>query len=118
MAGNEEGQQNELTAAGRGEEGPRPDRASQPVVDPEGTVHVARLSVPLSAHMSEEAKRRFIHNVEVVRAGGDLMKTLYRPRIELGRSTYPVTVEEQTIAGVKTDVVTPSQGVPGRNASK
>jgi epsilon-lactone hydrolase len=114
---------------------------SQPTIDADGTVHIPSLAVPLSAHMSEEAKSHFIQqfmqNKDILAslarvqdpARGadspatdcperDVGKRFTQPIIDRARAVYPVTIERQTIAGVQADVITPKAGIPGQHRNR
>ena len=101
--------------------------AGKVTVDKDGTVHVPAFDVPLSSYMSEEAKRAYIEqrlnpltldpkaSISQRRAAVD---GYYRPLVERGKALYPVHIEEQTIAGVRVDVVTPKEGISERNRNR
>ncbi len=99
-------------------------------VDPDGTLHVSRLSVPLSSFLSPEARSYMLHllrdqlfagspsaaqDIKGYRARQDEIMNWFLKPI---RDRYPVNVEHKTIAGIYTDVVTPKDGVAARNRSR
>lgn len=108
------------------------EHESKVVVDEDGTVHITDLSVPLSIYMSEQAKRRFIQNVQNGLNTDDLDKTApdyvrqmrlsvdnwIRPKVELAKELYPVNIEDQTIGGIRTHVITPRDGISTRNKER
>ena len=88
---------------------PDPDSAT---FDPDGTAHIARV-VPMPATVSPEAQK-WLKEIEKeapqskdlaeIRKGTDAWRE--RDSAEALR-LYPVKVEEKTIAGVRTDIITP-----------
>src|SRR5208283_3040177 len=99
-------------------------------ISPDGTVLIKELSVPLSSYLSPEARSYMIHLLrDHPFAGGpsaaDDIKG-YRARQDeimngfLGpiRQRYPVNVEEKTIAGIYTQIVTPKDGVSTTNRNR
>lgn len=123
------------------------EEGSIPTIDGDGTVHIQNLAVPLSAHMSEEAKKSFVRmftqNVEsagrpasitasntsspagrfAARCPGqesvtESLDNWHRSFIERAKAVYPVDVEEQMIGGVRTDVVTPKSGLAPHNRNR
>lgn len=103
--------------------------AGQPA-DPDGTLHIQNLAVPLSNVLSPEARAYMIHllrdqpfaggptaaqDIRGYRARQDeIMNSFLKPI----RQRYPVTVEHKTIAGIYTDIVTPKDGVSTRNQDR
>ncbi len=99
-------------------------------VDPDGTLHVKDLSVPLSSFLSPEARSYMLHllrdqpfaggpsaaqDIKGYRARQDeIMNSFLKPI----RERYPVNVEHKTIAGIYTDVVTPKDGVAPKNRNR
>jgi epsilon-lactone hydrolase len=97
-------------------------------VDPSGTVHLPAFDVPLSIYMSPEAKHTYIDeaarpavkwpiDVTHINWTADIDKlreafdALQVPYVERAKVVYPVTIEEQLIGGIRTEVVTPKVGV-------
>jgi epsilon-lactone hydrolase len=87
-----------------------------------GTVHIPAYDLPLSIYMSEEAKRAYIELNKLAsetRAAGDRKEIEYMERLELAaRAAYPVIIEHRIIGGVRTELITPKQGVSERNRSR
>lgn len=104
--------------------------ASREAVDPDGTLRMQDLSVPLSSFLSPEARAYMLHllidqpfsggpspaqDIKAYRARQDeIMNGFLKPI----RERYAVNVEHQTIAGVYTDVVTPKGGVAPKNRDR
>jgi epsilon-lactone hydrolase len=98
-------------------------------VDDDGTVHIPAFAVPLSRYMSEQAKRQFVEevlhppaldsgpNVPIakMRAQAD---DYYRPLVERAEALYPVSIREEQIGGVRTQIITPKNGVSARNLER
>lgn len=109
-----------------------PGAQTEVVVDQDGTVHIPALTVPLSEYMSAEAKTRFLAEIEQARkAVADQKKApepisrirasvdeRMQPKVERAKARYPVTIEEQRIAGVRTHIVTPKEGVSANNRQR
>lgn len=117
-----------------------PAPPQKPSIDADGTVHIPAFAVPLSSYMSEEAKKRFIEIAEEAKKRGidqaqkppakgssspaspcpgrERLDNWHRSFIERATAVYPVNIEEQKIAGVRTDVVTPKGGVSARNRKR
>jgi monoterpene epsilon-lactone hydrolase len=86
--------------------------------DPDGTAHITRV-VPMPATVSPEAQQ-WLKEIEKqspqstdlaeIRKGTDAWRK--RDSAEAMR-LYPVKVEEKTIAGVRTDIITPLDGTKG-----
>src|SRR5438477_6465214 len=103
--------------------------SDRPTIDADGTVHIPAFSVPLSRYMSEEAKRKFIEegrkppakesdaNPPVAKMRADVDDWV-RPIVEHDKTLYPVSIGERQIAGVRTNVVTPSHGVSTLNRDR
>jgi len=101
---------------------------SKVIVDRDGIVHIPAFDMPLSSYMSEEAKRAYIDMVLnppplVMGAGiAKVRETLdlyfHAPLLKRAKTLYPVTIEEKRIAGVRTDVVTPKDGVAKQNRDR
>lgn len=98
----------------------------------EGIVRVPGFDLPLSQYMSQAAKATLIHrmrnpfpSVAEVAAGQSIERVrrdydtnLYRGQLAEQRARYAVNIDERTIAGVTTDVVTPKTGVPAHNRNR
>ena len=103
--------------------------ASKPAVDSDGTVHIPAFDMPLSSYMSEEAKAAFIRQAQVVASAKwdgnipisklrELTETWSQPLLQRARALYEVEIKEQTVAGVRTYMVTPKKGVPTYNQER
>ena len=101
----------------------------RPSVDANGTVHIPAFSIPLSRYMSEEAKRQFIEEARrQAEQSDDGTPTItkwradedayYGPVVARARAQYPVTIEDRTLAGVRTQIVTPKEGVSANNRNR
>jgi hypothetical protein len=92
-------------------------------VDSNGTVHLGARTIPVPRTVSPEAQRYLATppwgggtpppNVPLweLRATFDSM---FKMLTEMARSTYPVEIEEQRIAGVRTDLVSPTMVAQGK----
>jgi epsilon-lactone hydrolase len=98
-------------------------------MDADGTVHVPAGSVPLSNHMSAQAKQQFIEQNRpkpAAKAGPadaacpnrDGVQSYFTKLVERTKTVYPVTVHDETIGGVHTNIVEPSGGLPARNRAR
>ncbi len=93
-----------------------------------GAVHGPAYTVPWSSLASTEGKAFFIEmskaTVSARRAEVPTSRpcarrvddAIFKPQIEQQKAAYPVKIEQQTIAGVYTEVFTPVGGVPIANA--
>jgi len=118
-------------SAGHEQQSTQPNIQSAPKVsaDKDGTVHIPAFDVPLSSYMSEEAKRAFVRHT-LIRPLASIDPTAsistrrkgvaeyYRPMVERAKALYPVRIEEQKMAGVMTDIVTPEGGVSAVNRNR
>ena len=105
-------------------------RAGIPEVDPDGTIHIQELVVPLSELLSPEARRYMAHLlVDHPFAGGpnadadiagyrahqdEIMRAFLQPM----QARYHVKLREERIGGIIADVVTPADGVSPTNAHR
>jgi len=107
--------------------GPVHSRAES-TTDPDGTVHITSLVVPLSDFLSQEAssalrnRSPFSFNppildadIATVRASAEKNYKVVADRM-LRR--YPVKIDAQEMAGVHTDIVIPKDGVSARNRER
>ena len=101
-----------LSPACAGQEQPAPvPQTDTATIDADGTAHVTRV-IPVPKTISPEAQKSISWNppahmppsLEAQRAGTDKFRT---GRAEEARKLYPVNIEEKTMAGVRTDVITP-----------
>jgi monoterpene epsilon-lactone hydrolase len=103
--------------------------------DPDGVVHVTALAVPLSTFLSPEAKSNEIKQITEhgwplpsgpITGPGPVIdnwrremdEKIFTPALERQKAVYPVTVQSKEIAGVKTDVVTPRDGISAGNKGR
>lgn len=106
-------------------------RAQMPssAIQPDGTITIDKLVVPLSNLLSPEARAYMVHVlVDKPFAGGPPQSDIKALRafqdkimngfLEPMRKRYAVNVEHKTIAGIYTDVVTPADGVSPRNRDR
>ncbi|MGB6942480.1 MAG: alpha/beta hydrolase [Bryobacteraceae bacterium] len=99
-------------------------------VDPDGTLHDNDFSVPLSSFLSPEARAYMLHvlrdrpfaggpsatqDIKGYRARQDEIMNWFLKPI---RERYPVNVEQKTIAGIYTDVITPKDGIAPKNRNR
>lgn len=99
-------------------------------VKSEGTVVIEHLAVPLSNLLSPEARAYMVHllvdkpfdggpsaeqNIQGYRARQDEIMQWFLGPIE---RRYPVKIEERTIGGVFTQVVTPKSGIAAKNRDR
>jgi epsilon-lactone hydrolase len=93
-----------------------PDSAT---FDSDGTVHITRV-IPMPATISPEAQK-WLESLNQQKVGPPESLAERRTRTDIWRTTdsavarklYPVNVEEATIAGVRTDIITPLVAVGG-----
>jgi monoterpene epsilon-lactone hydrolase len=93
-----------------------PDSAT---FDSDGTVHITRV-IPMPATISPEAQK-WLESLNQQKVGPPESLAERRARTDIWRTTdsavarklYPVNVEEATIAGVRTDIITPLVAVGG-----
>jgi monoterpene epsilon-lactone hydrolase len=98
--------------------------------DPDGTLYIKDLAVPLSSFLSPEARSYMLHllrdqpfsggpsaaqDIKGYRARQDEIMNWFLKPI---RERYPVNVEHKTIAGIYTDIVTPKAGVAPKNRNR
>lgn len=111
----------------------RAQQASQPqskvIVDPDGIVHIPAFDVPLSSYMSEQAKRAYVDMIfnpppvplkedGIAKERETFDRYFFAPLLERAKVRYPVTIEEKRIAGVRTEIVTPEDGVAKQNRGR
>jgi acetyl esterase/lipase len=96
---------------------------STPRVNADGTVNAAPLDIPFSNFSSPQARAAFVRLFAHPQkpAGNDIMtlRAFYDQfNIELAaraKQLYPVLIEPRVIGGVKTEVITPKDGVSASN---
>lgn len=94
---------------------------ARPTISADGVVHVPAFDLPPSPYMSKEAvgvlkMRATVHmgapatipDVAQMRRG---LEAQLAAQVQMTRERYPAEVVEQTIAGVRTRVITPKSGV-------
>jgi acetyl esterase/lipase len=103
--------------------------------DADGTVHVTNFAVPLSSFLSPEAKAISAHQITdhgwplpsgPVTGPGAVIDNwrkamddkIFIPALERQKAAYPVTIQDQTVGGVKTSVVMPKDGVSAKNKDR
>lgn len=97
-------------------------------VDPDGTVCIPAHAVPLSIYMSDEAKQIYAHSVlhppaisfmtDIATTRKSIDRVVLQPQLDKAKAAYPVTIEDQTIAGVRVTVVTPKEGIAEKNRNR
>jgi epsilon-lactone hydrolase len=102
---------------------------SHVTIDDNGTLHIPAYELPLSSYMSEEAKRAYIglSRIHFPTLGPKESITKYReladtlllvPELEKAKAAYAVHIEEERIANVRTEIVTPAAGIPNKNQNR
>jgi len=97
-------------------------------VDADGTAHLPALKVSASAYMSAESRatliRVFAHpkgarpaqnDIKAMRAQDDEKNA---PLVARAQALYPVNIEPRVIGGVRTQVITPKDGVSPANRAR
>ncbi|ADV83096.1 alpha/beta hydrolase [Terriglobus saanensis] len=106
-----------------------PAQSTAGSVRPDGTVVINDLPVPISSSLSPEAHAYMLHllvdkpfsegpsesDIKALRAFQDKIMNGFLQPI---RSRYQVDIEHKTVAGVYTDIVTPSDGIAPKNKDK
>ena len=96
---------------------------STPGVNADGIVNTAPLDIPFSSFGSSQAHAAFVRlfahpqkpagdDIKALRAFYDKFNTELADR---AKQLYPVIIEPRTIGGVKTEVITPKEGVAANN---
>ncbi|MEJ0040285.1 MAG: alpha/beta hydrolase [Gammaproteobacteria bacterium] len=102
-------------------------QAPKMTMEADGTLHVPALDVPLSSYMSPEAKQRFIelaqnpyiHSPRASKlSASEAVDDWYRTKADHARKVFAVDVGEDTLGGVRVDVITPKAGVAAGNRSR
>jgi epsilon-lactone hydrolase len=103
------------------------DATNAPSVDSAGTVHVPALEVPFSNFASTESRTAFVkrshdHRVPPPNADFMTMRAFYnsynRTLAARAKELYPVNVKEELIGGVRTEVITPKDGIAKKNRNR
>jgi epsilon-lactone hydrolase len=95
----------------------------------DGSIHIEAGEIPFSEVASPQARRSFvamlIRNRQLASCGGssvDRMRKclddLAAPRIAILQRRFDTNVHEETIGGIRTYIVEPSEGVPDRNRNR
>ncbi|HLG87558.1 MAG TPA: alpha/beta hydrolase fold domain-containing protein [Alphaproteobacteria bacterium] len=112
-----------------------PDQKPRVAVDPDGTVHISDFAVPLSGFISDDARK--VEAAQITAHGWpqpsgpitgpgpvidnwrkEMNDKIFSPALARQRAVYDVDITEKTIAGVKTDVVTPKAGIASENKNR
>jgi len=108
---------------------PEPSATSKvgALVDPDGTVHAPAFSIPLTQLESPEARQLFLRDVaqpaswpapDIQKWRSEMDSQFFKPRIARLLELFSVSIEPKTIAGVYTDVVTPTAGIAEENKDR
>ena len=103
--------------------------ASQgPTVDMNGIVHVPAIDVPFSSFASGESKKAFVKRStgsgDGPPAGADIktLREFYNKYNEVlaarAKELYPVDIKPRVIGGVRTEVITPKDGIAAKNRNR
>jgi acetyl esterase/lipase len=112
-----------MTPAARAAEHPPPRSR----VDGDGAAHLPALTVPASEYLSAESRSRLIAlfaNPKPRPADSDIRKLREydeqknAPFVARDEVLYPVNIEPRTIGGVRTQVITPKDGVAPENRTR
>jgi acetyl esterase/lipase len=100
-----------------------------PTVDDDGTAHIAAFDLPFSAYASPEAKALYVLRARkplpyfklapgtpIAQVRKVMDEEWFGPQLAAANAKYHVTVENQTIGGVHTQVFTPKDGISSKNA--
>jgi monoterpene epsilon-lactone hydrolase len=101
-------------------------RPPTPGVDTDGIVHTAPLDIPFSNFSSSQAHAAFVRlfahpqkpaggDIKTLRAFYDKFNTELADR---AKQLYPVIIEPRTMGGVKTEIITPKEGVAASNRNR
>jgi monoterpene epsilon-lactone hydrolase len=113
---------------------PAPEPAKV-TADADGTIHVTNFAVPLSGFLTPEAKAISAHQIAdhgwplpsgPITGPGPVMdnwrkamdEKIFIPALERQKAAYAVTIQDQTVGGVKTSVVMPKDGVSVKNKNR
>jgi monoterpene epsilon-lactone hydrolase len=98
-----------------------------PSVDSAGIVHVPALEVPFSNFASTESRTAFVkrshdHRAPPPNADIRTMRAFYdtynRTLAARAKELYPVNVRQELIGGVRTEVITPKDGIAKKNRNR
>ena len=98
--------------AQQGEQACAPPQKNTATIDPDGTARITRV-IPLPETVSPEARKKIAQqpgpapkSIEENRTRTDAFR---KRRSEEAQKLYPVRIEEKTIGGVRTDVISPPE---------
>jgi len=102
------------------------DKMNEVSVSGDGATQIPSMSIPFSDLASSEAKQFFLDlknqkfpvGLSVPEMRRWLDSNFFEPVLEKEKALYPVTIESQTFGGVRTDVVTPKEGVSPKNKDR
>ncbi len=105
--------------------GAQSDMAVRPQAERDATVHLPGFSVPPSRYMSQDARRKLRAQLDQSRDDRARPPSVEEQRIIVARhfeavvararTTYPVTIDTQVIAGIPTQIVVPQGRIPAAN---
>ncbi len=98
-------------------------------VDSAGAVHIPAITVPFSSYASPEARKAFLAYQQFITTVTELVKLpmpeqrrreaeRLAPALERAKALYAVETTPAMIGGVMTEVVTPKEGVSGKNQTR
>jgi epsilon-lactone hydrolase len=108
----------------------RPSETAKSLIDTDGSIRVPTFEIPFSALASTRAKENLLESVDRQKEAGSIKSVsaaqtrqraddiFMRPGVKRLRRTFAVQITPMRIGGVRTDVVTPVQGVAPENASR
>jgi monoterpene epsilon-lactone hydrolase len=95
--------------------------AARVTIDPDGTIHIPELVVPVSEFLSPEGRAYLIEHLFALRepqSEVDGIPSLLVPYLERQRERFPVDREDTQIAGVHAWVYTPTEGITPANRDR
>lgn len=90
-------------------------------IDPDGTIHISELTVPVSEFLSPAGRAYLIEHLLALRQPQtevDGIPSLLRPYLDRQRELFPVEREDVQIAGVHAWVYTPQGGIDPENSDR
>ena len=103
-----------------------PTVAEKPQADPDGTLHLPAMEVPLSNYLSAEARAYMIQRLttpgpsfdpDIVKYRASIEEYL-RPMVERSKQRYPSEISKAVLGGVEVYAVTPKGGVDAKNTNR
>jgi monoterpene epsilon-lactone hydrolase len=103
------------------------DKENEVTIDADGTTHLPRITIPFSDLASPEAKKAYVElkdqpfppaTTSIPEMRRWLDAHVFGPVLERYKALYPVNIESKMIGGVRTDIVTPKQGVSSQNQNR